>query len=251
MSRWVSRTVVLLALASAGCGAGATQGEPSKARAAVSSFLDACARGRPATAMEALTPLARRTFVRQGSGLAACTTFVGLAPPGASLSPRQRRDLLRGASVVAARQLGGEQFAAVTVRGADGATHEVDAVERGTFWSLADGPLAARRSEARTAVRAAAAALLHACARGDADRAAAVLAPSARDAFSKDATHHGLETACGAFLGVGPPALPDLKVRSLEEADPQRYAVTLGAPGGRVAELTAAERDGRWLLERP
>ncbi len=146
MPQWVARTVILLALASCGCEARATQGEPVKAVAAVSSFLNACVQGRPATAMEALTPDARRTFIRQGSGLAACTTFLGLAPPGAALSPQRRRDLLRGASVVSARHLGGEQFAAVTVRGADGATHEVDAVERGASWSLAGGLPAARRS---------------------------------------------------------------------------------------------------------
>jgi hypothetical protein len=114
-----------LALAAGGC-AGYGPGTPAGAGSAVSAFIDACARGRPELASELVTPLARRAFLDRGAG--GCFAFLGIKAGTA--------DELRRARVVRVTPEGAETLVTVTVQDADGSTHPVEVIGRGSLWQL-------------------------------------------------------------------------------------------------------------------
>jgi hypothetical protein len=258
---WLAATLAL-ALTGAGCQAGVTGGPADQARSAAESFLDACSQEEVVAAMDILTPDARRTFLRQGSGLDGCVSFLGLAKPGEPLSPRERLDLLRKSTVAGVQDARGEQFVSVTVEGPDGTRHAIDAEQRGSLWELDNAPLAAQTSDPEAQAQESAGSFLDACVKEDAGAASALLATSERASFITDAKAGDASTACLKLLDLEEPGRPlsasereDLLDRT-DVSDVQPLAadassITLQAPDGRERELDATRSGTEWLLDRP
>lgn len=120
-----------IALAAAGCSVDEDRDARRDARAAVETFLGACAAGRGEAALDLLSPLQRPEFIAAGSARAGCAAATGLSPRPDSVL----EDWFRGAEVADVRVEGGLGVAVARL-GAGGQV-ELDLERAGDAWFLA------------------------------------------------------------------------------------------------------------------
>lgn len=257
---WLGALGAVAALACTGCQGQVTQGTTEHVRATAQAFLDACSHGDVVSAMDVLTPEARRVFVHQGSGLDACVAFLGLAKPGETLTPGERLDRVQQARIGPISNTYGDQFTTVTVLGPSGARQPLEVEQRGTLWELDNTRLAERTSTPEAAGEHAVDELLDACAHEDGASAEAVLTPKEVPGFRADVLRADTSTACLKLLDLEVAGrrlstsdrddlLERTEVSDVETVAPDRASVTVQAPDGRERELDARAHGATWLVE--
>lgn len=122
---------VAIALTAAGCSADEDSDARRDARAAVETFLGACAAGRAEAALDLLAPLQRPEFIAADSARAGCAAVTGLASRPDSVL----EEWFRGAEVGDVRVEGGLGVAVARLGG--GGQVELDLERAGDAWHLA------------------------------------------------------------------------------------------------------------------